>query len=254
MRTNRLGGCAPDARLRRAPPSPPGSLALARSEALAHRRQIVDRPTRAPIGIFIGAGALALLLAACSTAKFEPAAIGHPTTPGPHAAAEAATPAAFTLGTIDLQAVNAPAELPGLARAGLQGVLDRYINTAVVVPLRSGAPAGDLASIFGGAALERMTGPDRAALVDEGLPKASLVRVTSAHADLTALIGPDGIAVVVAAIKLVVTGVVEGAPLTVERTGELLLAADGENWRVTGYDVRVSRDAAGMVTTTTVHR
>src|SRR5215213_11074837 len=43
-----LGGCAPDARLRRAPPSSPGSLALARSEALADRQQIVDPLTQAP--------------------------------------------------------------------------------------------------------------------------------------------------------------------------------------------------------------
>jgi len=35
-----LGGCAPGARLRRAPPSPPGSLALARSEALASTIQL----------------------------------------------------------------------------------------------------------------------------------------------------------------------------------------------------------------------
>ncbi|MGH9222336.1 MAG: hypothetical protein ACRD2W_00700 [Acidimicrobiales bacterium] len=167
---------------------------------------------------------------------------------------EPSTEAAFTVGTVDVQAVEAEAELPSAARAGVQTLLDRYLTNAVVTPLRSGQPAGDLSSIFGGAALERMNGPDRAALVDEGLPRVAQLKVSAAEADLTALLGPDGVAVMAAGIKLVVTGAVDGAPLTVERTGELLLGADGDSWRVTGYHVRVTRDAAGAVTTTTVRR
>src|SRR5437868_3160216 len=44
------GAGAPDARLRRAPPSPPGSLALARSEALANGQHLGDLRRQAPTG------------------------------------------------------------------------------------------------------------------------------------------------------------------------------------------------------------
>ena len=176
-------------------------------------------------------------------------------TPGAAAARGNETPAAsFTIATVDLQAVDAEATLPDNVRRGVQGLLDGYLDRAVLQPLRSGQPAGDLSALFAGPALDRMSGPDRAALVDEGLPKATQLKVTTAEADLTALIGPDGVGALTAGIKVVVTGAVEGAPLTVERTGELLLAGDGPTWRVAGYDMRVTRDAAGSVTTTTVRR
>ena len=195
--------------------------------------------------------ALTVLLAACTSSSG-----GKPSTAGPAATTTTTVPGvvtgSFTLGSVDLQAVNAAADLPAATRDGVKAVLDRYLNTAVILPLNDAAPAGDLSAIFAGPALERVNGPDRAALVDEGLPKAAPVRVGTAHADLTALIGPDGIAALTAAIKVVVNGAVDGSPLTVERTGELLLAEDGGNWRVTGYDVKVTRDAAGAVTTTTL--
>ena len=164
------------------------------------------------------------------------------------------TPTSFTLGTIDLLAVDADADLSDATRTSVQSLLDRYLNDAVVTPLRSGQPVGDLSSVFSGAALERLDGPDRAALVDEGLPAAVRVKVANAQADLTALVARGGATLMIAGITIVVTGEIDGATLTVERTGELLLDGEGEDWRVTGYSVRVSRNSDKPVTATTVAR
>jgi hypothetical protein len=197
--------------------------------------------------------AVAVGVPACS--KSKPAAELSPTTAAPATtAAQAPRLPKFTLASFDLQAVNAPAEFPDPTRTRVEGLLDRYLTNAVLVPLRSGQPAGDLSSVFVAPALDRMGGPDRAALVDEGMPKSDDVGVTTASADIVALIGPDGLAGVVAGIRMIVTGKVAGTPLTIERTGELLLSPDGDDWKVSGYDIKVTRDTPDSGTTSTTVR
>ncbi len=177
------------------------------------------------------------LLAGCSGSEREAGQSGPPPTPTTSAPA----PVAFRIGATDVRAVRAAAELPADARAGVQGVLDRYLATAVVGPLRSGAAAADLSGLFSGPALERVSGPDRAALVDDAPTPVEGLQVGEASADLTALVGPEGVAVMVAEIRLVVTGTADGTPVSVERTGELQLTPEGGGWRISGYDVSVNR-------------
>jgi hypothetical protein len=155
---------------------------------------------------------------------------------------------AFSLAPADVAAWNAPPEFPDGARAGVQALLDRYLTDAVLRPLRSGESAGDLSAVFAPSTLERVNGPDRAALVDEGLPRAERVTVEVASAALTAL---TGLSVVSAGIHILVSARVGGTPLRVERTGELQLSAEGDTWKVIGYDVRVTRDTPGAAPVTT---
>lgn len=198
----------------------------------------------------LGLAAVALLLPACSKS------ISATTPPSPPTAAPTAPPtpiverlrqtivtgkAEFAIGAVDVQAVNANPELPPAARSGVQEVLDRYLDRASITPLRTGEPVGDLAGLFNGRALERLTGPDRAGLVDEGLPQMESVKVETAKADVTALVTSEGAAFVTAQIHVVVTAGLWGVPLTIERTGELLLSPEAEGWRISGYNVKVSR-------------
>ncbi|MCZ7528181.1 MAG: hypothetical protein M5U14_18515 [Acidimicrobiia bacterium] len=119
----------------------------------------------------------------------------------------------------------------------------------------TGGEVGDLTALFAEPAATRLTGPDRATLVDEGLPLASGdVTATTATATLTALADQAGTVVLVAAgLALEVEAEVEGGTLVVRRGGELVLAPTSEGWRIAGYDMAVQRDGPGLdpATTTT---
>ena len=141
------------------------------------------------------------------------------------------------------------------AWAGVLDTLNRYLEAAVLTPLRSGGPAGDLAPLFSGPAAAKVTvaGPDRSAFVDEGLPPLSEVRKEAAVATLTALAGTDGtMSVVTAGLDLRLVGQVDGSPVRVARTGELVLMPDGGRWRIDAYNVKVVRAFAQESTTTVV--
>ena len=133
--------------------------------------------------------------------------------------------------------------------------LNRYLETAVLTPLRSGGPAGDLAPLFTPLSAPRVlaAGPDRFAFIDEGLPPAVDLRRQAGVATLTGLGGRDAVLSVVSAqLDLRLSGLVDGAPLTVVRTGELVLIPEGGTWRIDAWDLRVTRTLAGVTTTTMV--
>jgi len=162
---------------------------------------------------------------------------------------------AFTVSGTDVQAVGTPAPgFPAEVQAKVLDTLDRYLVDAVGGPLRSGQRAGDLAPVFTAPALARVNGPDRPALVDEGLPKASSLRTDVATAKLRILLGdrnePQAVS---AAVELRVrTG--GSDEVTVVRTGSLVLVPDGAGWKIDGYDINTSRDTADGPSTTTARR
>jgi hypothetical protein len=187
---------------------------------------------------------LAVLSSACSGGGSKPAA--PPATEPP----PAAIAWEFTGG--EVHAVRPPAPgLPDDVRAKVTATLERYLADAVVGPLRSGQPAGDLGPVFTAPALGRVNGPDRAALVDEGLPRATGLRAEAAAAHLAALAGEDQVVTVAAAVTLRLhTGGADS--VAIARTGDLVLVPDGDGWKIDGYDIRTSRDSAeGGATTTT---
>lgn len=195
------------------------------------------------LGGLAGVTALTVALAACSSSSSDnlPPRHAAASSPGASTAPKPVPGRSFTLAEPDIAAFGTPPLLPVDAKNGAQALLDQYLDRAVLTPLRSGH-AGDLAPLFTAAALERVNGPDRAALVDEGLPNATDIALGSATAQLTALVGPEGVHLLVAGIKLVVNAKVAGAPLTIQRNGELTLVVDGDSWRISSYDVSVARD------------
>lgn len=200
----------------------------------------------ARVGGLVALAALAAALTACSSSsKVTPTTAGQPGSAAPGSTAVTAvapTPGrSFTLAEPDVAAFGTPPLLPIEARNGAQILLDQYLDRAVLTPLKSGQ-AGDLAPLFTAAALERLNGPDRGALVDEGVTGATDVKVASASARLTALVGPEGVHLLVAGIELAVSARAGGAPLTIRRTGELTMVVDGDAWKISAYDVRVDRD------------
>jgi hypothetical protein len=155
-----------------------------------------------------------------------------------------------------------PPPFPDDVKDSVAAALDFYLQEAVLRPLHSGGPAGDLGPVFTGSAQARVNGPDRAALVDEGLPPAESVTAEKATVGLAALAGADGaINVVTAAVDLRLEAGLRGPnatagdddPVTIARTGHLVLVPDAGGWRIDGYDVRTTRDGGSGATTTTAH-
>lgn len=138
--------------------------------------------------------------------------------------------------------------------SGVLETLNRYLEAAVLTPLRTGGPAGDLTPLFNPPALERVApgGADRFAFIDENLPPVSDLRSERAIAGLTALAGQDGkVSVVTAGLDLHLVGHVAGEPVSVVRTGEVVLMPEGNTWRIDAYDIQVTRTLAQDTTTTT---
>lgn len=191
-----------------------------------------------------------VLSAACSSSK-DPGGLVDPSPPPP-TALPSATSFSVTGATVESVA-QPPPPFPDDVKAAVRATLDRYLQDAVLTPLRTGQRAGDLGPIFTGPARARVDGADRAALVDEGLPPAADVRADAATVGLAALAGGDSaVTVVTAALDLrVQTG--GSDPVTIVRGGHLVLVPDGGGWKIDGYDVRTTRDSAGGATTTTAH-
>jgi hypothetical protein len=137
--------------------------------------------------------------------------------------------------------------------AGVLATLNRYLDAAVLTPLRTGGPAGDLSPLFTPLAVDRVTtGPDRAAFIDEGVPPVTDLQAGAAVATLTALAGADGsVSVVDASLDLRLTAEANGSPVSVTRTGDMVLMPDGGSWRIDAYDITARRTFAGTATTTT---
>lgn len=193
-------------------------------------------------GLAVVAIAIVALTSCTSSSKSPPPSGNATARPGASSTAPAPKPGrSFTLAEPGVAAFNTPPLLPVEAKTGVQTVLNEYLERAVLTPLASGR-AGDLAPLFTASALERVNGPDRPALVDEGVVNATDIALGRATAKLTALVGPEGVHLIVAGISLVVTGKVNGTPMVIQRSGELTLLVDGDTWKISSYDVRVDRD------------
>ena len=179
------------------------------------------------------------------------------TTPAPTLPVPAPEPINFIGEAFDLHAATAvpPSRSYDAAWAGVLDTLNRYLEAAVLRPLRTGGPAGDLTPLFTAPAAARVmaVGPDRFAIIDENLPPLSDVRKERAVAGLTGLAGTDGVmSVVTAGLDLKLIGHINGAPVTVVRNGEFVLVPERGTWRIDAYDITVIRTLAEDTTTTTV--
>lgn len=136
-------------------------------------------------------------------------------------------------------------------------VLRDYVKGATVQPLRSGAPAtAELATVFDAGTLAQATTTDRGVVFDEGLPKVTgNLDVVARPISLVGLGDQGGnLTLVTAAVLLDVKGrtAVKGGPLHIVRRADFVLAPDGAGaWKVTAYDMVVTRSGAGLDTRTT---
>ncbi len=160
-----------------------------------------------------------------------------------------------TLGDRSVASAGPDASISDEQAQGIVAVVKQYVKLASVQPIKKGTPVGDLGAVFGTAVAPRLSGPDRAVLVDEGLPKAR-ANITAAAQPL-ALVGlgdPQGKLVLITAkldLDIATKVVKKGPKLAIHRTGALIFEPDGSAWKITGYDLAVTRAGGGVDTPAT---
>jgi hypothetical protein len=144
--------------------------------------------------------------------------------------------------------------LPDEVAFAVADVVGRYLTAGSLAPLRGGTVGAELGDLVTPAVAERLTGPDREVLVDEGLPHHGSAAVARANIGMRGLMGPDGtVALVVAGIDVELQArPPDAAAVTVHRHGELLLVPVDDGWRIDSYELEVKRDVVPPATTTTV--
>ena len=83
------------------------------------------------------------------------------------------TNVSLQLGDVSADSAGPPAQFTPEQSQAILKVVGDYLTAATVDPLRAAKPAGDLSALFDAGALARVTGPDRAVMLDEGLPKVT---------------------------------------------------------------------------------
>lgn len=168
----------------------------------------------------------------------------------------AKTNVTLAAGDVSADSVGAPVTVsPEVVKATIDSI-GTYLKVATVDPLRSAKPAADLSAVFNQAALARVIGVDRSALVDEGLPQvAGELDVVATPVAITGLGDQDGkLALLTASINLDITGTVKSAakgaktdPLHIVRTGSFVFTPDANGaWKVSAYSIDVNRAGGGI--------
>ncbi len=201
------------------------------SAPLARHRRVV----RTLVAAVLALGVLAAL-GACSKSKEAAPATTSTTTPAPVVA--------FTITDVD---PNATAPPDDATVAAVKATLDQWLAVAIIGPLHSGQPAGDLSAVFTPAALARAQDPTvRPGLVAEGLPPATeALTADHATAALKTVAGPDGVVALIAAqidLKLHAAGAT--SDVDVIHYGEVVLvAADTGGWKIDAFDLVAAQES-----------
>lgn len=168
----------------------------------------------------------------------------------------AATNISLTTGEVTADSAGPPVTVPADLAEHVVTLVGDYIEIATVKPLRTAAPAGDLAGVFSPPALARVNGIDRPAFVDDGIPKVTGdLNVVVQPVAITGLGDQDGhLVALTAAIGIDVIAPTRSAvaPLHITRTGYFVLTPDATGtWTVSAYKLVVGRGGAGIDPTTT---
>jgi len=145
-------------------------------------------------------------------------------------------------------AAGPPVEVPPELQMSILASVQQYVDVGLLRPLATSKPVTDeIAGIFDQGTVGRLSSLDRGVLFDEGLPKVRLTNANSGGVFLTGLSDGTGtIALVTAGFIVELQGETRDGPVKLSRSLELTFANDNGTWRITGYDVRVLREGAGI--------
>jgi len=225
-------------------------------DATPSRSDRRDRARRRNRTVALVGGAAVLVAVIVGVAVMVAGGGTSSTSSPPSATGSRATKVGLTLGDVAADSAGAPVTVSTEASHAVLDQVDAYVHDATVVPLRSGAaPATALASVFDASTLATATTADRGALFDEGMPKVTgSLTITAPPISVLGLGDQSGkLTLVIASMVLDVKGGTAAKdPLHIVRKVDFTLAPDATGaWKVTAYDVVVTRDGGGLAVTAT---
>jgi hypothetical protein len=217
----------------------------ARRRRARRRRAVVATTTVLAVVLVAG-----VVIASCSGGGGDDQAKSTSTT-------KAGTTIEIPLGDVTADSAGAPVTVSTDQSQHVLDAVTTYVKGATVQPLQSGKPAtADFGAVFDPTTLATATSADRAVVLDEGLPKVTgNLTVKAQPVNITGLGDQSGnLTLATASLLLDVTGVtqVKGEPLHLARQASFVLQPDASGtWKITAYDMIVSRSGAGLTPTTT---
>jgi hypothetical protein len=159
----------------------------------------------------------------------------------------------LTLGGINNANAGAPATLGDDAAGQIMAAVGEYVDKGLIAPVKTGKPPADVSGLFDGGTQAALQGPDKDVLFETGAPKRTGDFKPSADpVIITALSDGNGQFVLATATFNYRADVgVEGGTMNTARTITLTFAPDNGTWKITGYDVSVTRQGAQVEGSTT---
>jgi hypothetical protein len=158
----------------------------------------------------------------------------------------------LTLGGINNANAGAPATLGNDAANQIMAAVGDYVDKGLIAPVKTGKPPADVSGLFDGGTQAAIQGPDKDVLFESGTPKLTGDFKPSADpVIITALSDGNGQFVLATATFNYRADVgVDGGTLNTARTVALTFVPDN-GWKITGYDVSVTRQGAQVEGSTT---
>ena len=158
-----------------------------------------------------------------------------------------------TLAGIQNANAGAPATFGDDAANQIMTAVGQYVDRGLVVPVKTGKPAADVSGLFDAGTQAATQGPDKDVLFESGKPERTGDFKPSAEPVLiTALSDGNGQFVLATASFVYRADVgVEGGTLNTARAIALTFAPENGEWKITGYDVSLTRQGAQVEGSTT---
>jgi hypothetical protein len=159
----------------------------------------------------------------------------------------------LTLAGVHNANAGAPATLGDDAANQIMAAVGQYVDKGLIAPVKTGKPSTDMSGLFDGGTQAAIQGPDKDVLFENGTPKRTGdFKPTADPVIITALSDGNGqFVLATAAINYRADVGVEGGTITTARTIALTFAPDNASWKITGYDVSVTRQGAQVEGSTT---
>jgi hypothetical protein len=159
----------------------------------------------------------------------------------------------LTLGGIQNANAGAPATLGDDAANQIMAAVGQYVDTGLIAPVKTGKPPTDVSGLFDAGTQAAIQGPDKDVLFENGQPKLTGdFKPTAEPVVITALSDGNGqFVLATAAFTYHADEGVEGGTLNTARTIALTFTPDNGAWKITGYDVSLTRQGAQVEGSTT---
>jgi hypothetical protein len=158
----------------------------------------------------------------------------------------------LTLGGIQNANAGAPATLGDDAASQIMAAVGQYVDKGLIAPVKTGKPPTDVSALFDAGTQTAIQGPDKDVLFENGQPKLTGdFKPAAEPVIITALSDGNGqFVLATAAFTYRADEGVAGGTLNTARTIALTFTSDN-GWKITGYDVSLTRQGAQVEGSTT---